>query len=851
MHQSRSLAALDTHNRKTQMKKDVLQLDGEWEFKEFPESARRMRDLDQGGWMQAPVPSSIYTCLAHAGFITETELHANPENFHWISQRSWIFRKQFDLRPSFQKNDRIRLIFEGLDTVAHVWCNGKLLGKTENMFTPHVFDVTDYVKPAGNTIYVKFLPALRHAERLMQRYGRLSEHHFGDPRRCYLRKAQYQFGSAMGPAMVGCGIFRNVRLESIQTAQLSDVHVRTVDCNQYDADVRVAVTLDRIQNTQTALMCRLTLTGGGLDRTEELEFTPQQDQHAMLLHIERPILWWPRGYGVPHQYHLKVELYRENELLDVTETDFGIRTIRLNRTADPQGCTFEFEVNGQPIYAKGANWMPLSLFSNAQTESDYAGILKQAAGAHFNMLRVWGGGIYEHPEFYRQCDRLGILVWQDFMFATAYYPDRKWFSDIIHEEARSVITQLRNHPSLALWCGNSRIDSLHEAGRLGKGRKFFGKAIYHELLPGLLSELDPDRDYIPTTPFSESEEKNHNEPASGTTHNWKVWNNFAGEEEYEMPTPKIPRFVTEFGLQSAPDMQTISTFSLNNEVPIGSASLKKHNYQPSGPARIARYTTEHFSPPTELKDYIRQSQLVQARAIKRLVEHLRSHREMNAGCLFWTLNDSLPSVNFAAIDAFGRPKALYYYAKRFYAPIIAILMQSEDRTTYQARVINDSTKRITATLRCRMVQFDGAILDETNIPIAISPMNLSTPCPLPKSFLALHRCPTAFLHLSLNSESETLAENCYFFVPDKHLRCGAGTITIEIVPQDDTGHIWSLRLCAERLFRDIQLVLPQPGRLSDNFFHLLPNCPIEITAEFDQPIHLPKTPIDILSNHTT
>ena len=829
------------------MKKEDLQLNGLWEFKEFPETARRMRDLDEGGWMTASVPSSIFSCLMNAGVINHAEFIANPENFQWVSDQSWIFRKQFDAPTSIIDKERIQLIFEGLDTVAHIWINGKLIAKTENMFIPHRFDVTEYIKPSGNTIHVKFLPALQHAERLMQRYGKLSERHFGDARRCYLRKAQYQFGSALAPAIVGCGIFRNVTLEGTHVAKLNNLHIRTVDCDQHRADIRVAVSLDRIKETKTSLECRLEISGGGLERSETLKFLPNENRHAILLSIDRPILWWPRGHGVQHQYRLKAQLFQDQQLLDTSETNFGIRTIRLNRNPDKHGHAFQFEVNGQPIPIKGANWMPLSILPGEKNSADYAVFLKQAADAHVNMLRVWGGGLYENPEFYDLCDQLGILVWQDFMFATAYYPDRQWFADIIQKEARSTIVQLRNHPSLALWCGNSRIDSLHETGQLGMGRKFFGKAIYHTLLPGLLSELDPDRDYIPTTPFSESPENNHNDLRSGTTHNWNVWDHFLGKAGHLLSGENTPRFVSEFGLQSAPDLQTVLQFSPGENLTSSSFAFEKHNYQPGGQSRIARYIADQFTPTQSLTEYVRQSQLTQARAVKHFVEHLRCQPSRNGGCLLWTWNEPLPSIGFSAMDANGRPKALYYYAKRFFAPLLVALQRPEKFAAYTVIAVNDSLRRITATLHCRMIDFRGTILDEMEIPVALSPGHTSNAYPLAKSFSKLHNSKTAFLHLSLVSDEGTLTENAYFFSPDKYLPRHNGPIEMEVAPHPTKNQTWTVRLCTEKPVRDVQLIAPRPAQLSDNYFTLLPGQTKDITLEFNERAPLTYIPIKILT----
>jgi beta-mannosidase len=544
-----------------EIKKFVLPLDGVWEFREFPESARRMRDLEGGSWKPAVVPSSIYTCLNESGLIDVFELRADPADFNWVSETSWVFKKSFDWPSEHCRKDHVQLVFEGLDTVTQIWLNEKLIAKTDNMFIPHTVDVTSIIKPGCNTLMVKFLPAKAESQRRMLRYGKLSEHHFGDPCRTYLRKAQYQFGSVLGPSLPGCGIFRSVRLEAIETASIKDIYIRTIDCSQHSADIRIELSITHPGKCQNRLRCRLTVSGGGLDMQHELPVDTKDNRLTTVIRIERPILWWPKGYGVQHLYHLNVQLLTEaGKCLDEAARDFGVRMIRLNRSADKLGHSFCIEVNEQPIAIRGANWMPLSILTASQSPEAYKTLLSKCANSHINMLRVWAGGYYEDPFFYQVCDRLGILVWQDFMFVSAYYPDRQWFKETVETEARSIICRLRSHACLALWCGNSRIDQLHKEGRLGSGRKFYGKSIYHNILPELLNELDPDHDYIPTTPFFEPAEKDPKADTGGTTHSWQMWTHYASVTEQMQQNPKAPRFVVEFGMQSLPELETLKTF---------------------------------------------------------------------------------------------------------------------------------------------------------------------------------------------------------------------------------------------------------------------------------------------------
>jgi len=799
-------------------KRAVLPLDGDWEFREFPESARRMRDLESGGWKTAHAPSSIFESLSQSGVIDPFALAANPEDFDWVSEKSWIFRKRFEVPADVAAADRVHLIFDGLDTVAQVWCNEKLVGRTDNMFIAHALDVTDHIRAGSNVVMVKFSPARQEAARRMLRYGKLSEHHFGDPCRTYLRKAQFQFGSVFGPSLPGCGIFRSVRLEAAFGARIDDVYVRTIDCSEHAADLRVAVNLQRF-SADDPLHCTLDLSGGGLDMHYDIPLGADETQLTTVIRIERPILWWPAGYGVPHLYQLNVRLLTSGgECLDASVREVGIRMLRVNRSADAQGNAFGFEVNGQAIAVRGANWIPLSTGCAAGADA-YVSLLAKCADTHINMLRVWGGGCYEDGRFYALCDRLGILVWQDFMFASAYYPDRQWFKEAIRQEAGAVIRRLRSHTCLALWCGNSRVDQLHDEGKLGSGRKFYGKSIYHELLPELVGDLDGDHEYIATTPFSESPEKDHNHPDSGTVHNWQLWNSCAAVAE-QTQGRHVPRFVAEFGMQSLPSMETLRTFCRSKDLSIGSAFLEEHAYQPGAVSRLASYAAELFTPPSTLEEHIWQGQVVQARILKTYVEHLRAARSANAGVLFWTLNDAAPAIGFSAFDYLQRPKAAAFYAKRFFAPVLITLTEAQPGEPFKPVVVNDSPQRITGTLRCRLLDFHGRSLDEIQIPVSASPFSVSTLGTLPKAFRYAPAPRRSFLHLSLGTEHNVLAENTWFFCPDKHAVWPSAGIDLSITAS--SSNCWDVELRSDTVVRDLQIVPPEPADCSDNFFTLLP-----------------------------
>lgn len=818
------------------MPKTSLDLTGNWEFKEYPTSARRMRDLDSADWLKTKVPSSIFTGLINAGKIKQSDIDARAEDFSWVSERPWIYKKTFDASTDLLDCDRIELVFDGLDTIASIWLNDKLIGKTGNMFIPFRFDVKSLLKTKDNTLLVKFEPAVGYAKRLMNRYTTFSESDFIYPYRVYIRKAQYQFGWDWCPSLPGCGIWRDVRIEGIEKARLTDLHIRTIDCNDRYADVKIAINLDTAVTEK--FLCKLTLSSGERIIEQRLTFRAGEDSHSTVIRIENPLLWWPCGYGRQNLYNLEIGLLYNDEVIDRVQRKFGIRTAKLNRSPDEYGEKFQFEINGRPVFAKGANWVPASIFAGSVSSSDYKKLLFAAAEANINMLRVWGGGYYEADKFYELCDQLGIMIWQDFMFACAYYPDRQWFLKEVEKEAAAVVKQLRNHPSLVLWCGNNEIDEMHYNGKLGKSRKFYGKAIYHRLLPQLIAELDPDTDYIPTTPLGKKVDFETGKTL--TMHNWGVWSGHKPIRQYL--SQDIPRFVTEFGMQSLPCVETIKNLCSSEQLRIGSLAIEKHDYQLDGNSRLYSYMSDLFGTAEDIEQLIYFSQVTQARGIKAYVEHLRAHNFINSGALFWQFNDCCPAISWSAIDAAYQPKALYYYAKRFFNKLL-ITVVSEQKTALlgppaamkplKVVVVNDSEKPMTATLHCRLVDLFGRLLDEVTLPIAMAPFSALTSSKLPKTIISPAHPDKSALYLLINKDGRKIAENLFLYLPDKYINWPKVEISARLSQTADKQ--WKLKLKSNAIAKDVQINTAAAAQFSDNFIDVLPPDKLEIMVECEQP----------------
>lgn len=833
------------------MPKASLDLTGQWQFKQFPLDARRMRDLDSADWLDCTVPNSVFENLIQADQLDRSELTANPENFTSVSEKPWVYKKTFELTPDILDAERCDLIFDGLDTIASIWLNDKLIARTLNMFIAHRFDVTSQLKTGTNTLLVKFDPAAAHAAGLMHRYGPFTKADFQNPQRAYIRKAQYQFGWDFCPALPGCGIFQPVRIEAFDTARIADINIRTVDCDPLAADIKIQTRIENFSNKP--LTCDLTISRGDQKINHTMTFTHHRHHQSAVIRIDVPALWFPAAYGDQPLYDLDVELLSDEKTIDRTQKKFGIRNLKLNRHPDENGQNFRFEINDQPIFAKGTNWLPPSILQGAATDDDYRRLLTAVADANINMLRVWGGGIYESELFYELCDQLGIMVWQDFMFACAYYPDRKWFTEQIESEAQAVITRIRNHPSLVLFCGNNEIDQMHQAGQLGKGKKFYGKAIYHKLLPQLVSELAPDTPYVPTTPQTKKTKSKTHRPQ--TVHRWDVWSDHQSVSEFVRPDAKLPRFVTEFGLQSMPDIQTVKNFSPQKAPAVASYQVEKHNYQTDGNSRLHRYIADLFGPASDIAQFIYLSQLTQARAARTFVEHLRAHNHINNGVLFWQFNDPAPAITWSAIDHNKNKKALYYYTRRFFADQTAILTpdpqqlysdRPQPAQQLNAIVLNDCPTPLTATLNCQLTDLAGNLIDKTAFAISAAPFTNSTPLKLPKQICCPENPQNSALELFIaDSQGKKLSRNLYFYLPDKYLEYPLIKIEKNLTKISDTT--WKLTLNSNAIAPDVQITAPQAANLSDNFIDLIPNGQTEITIDYEKPITTEQPPINLRS----
>ncbi|MEU0535450.1 glycoside hydrolase family 2 protein [Amycolatopsis tolypomycina] len=660
-------------------------------------------DAVAGRTVPAAVPGSVHLDLLDAGLIEDPYADRVEAGLTWLHRTSWRYTLDFAAEPAA---DRADLVFDGLDTVATIRLNGTVLGRTANMHRGHRFDVRGLLRASGNELTVDLRPALEHAEAVERALGkrpRAYHHPFNT-----VRKMACSFGWDWGPDLQTAGIWRPVRLERWHSARLARVRpLVTVDA---DGTGRVTVHADVERACHAPLDVAVSIAG----RSARGEIAPGDTTATVVVTVPDADLWWPAGYGDQPRYPLSVELSACGAVLDRHDRRVGFRTITVDTEPDAIGTPFTFVVNGKPVFAKGANWIPDDHFLTRITRERLARRVDQALGAHLNLLRVWGGGIYESEDFYDVCDERGILVWQDFPFACAAYPEEDPLWTEVDAEAREQVARLTPHPSLALWCGNNENLWGHADWRWREqlGGRSWGLRYYRDLLPAIVAELDPTRAYAPGSPYSPGT-VHPNDPDHGTRHEWDVWNRVG----YTRYRDHVPRFCAEFGFQGPPTWATLTRWLHDRPLSTSSPAFQAHQKAEDGAGKLERGLAPHLPPPSTFEDWHWATQLNQARAVAFGVEHFRSWWPRTAGAVVWQLNDCWPVTSWAAIDYGERPKPLWYALKHAFAPRLFTVQPRDGAEVVIA--VNDTDEDWTGDLRLAWRGFDGSLLDGDTLPFSV------------------------------------------------------------------------------------------------------------------------------------
>ncbi len=660
----------------------------------------RMRRTDQDSFYDAKVPGTVYTDLLNNGLMEDPYYRDNEDVSRQLMDYDYEYVTSFtvDEKEGFGGCDKVLLRFDMLDTVADVFLNGSLLGNACNMHRTWEYSVKELLKPENELKVVlhspnKFIKAAFEEDPVLGS----EDCSMGFPK---LRKAHYMFGWDWGPRLPDAGIMRDVTLIGVESARFDSVYVKQ---NHLDNKVELSfeATLDEADPKAGKYDCLVTVTD------PDGKIIAEKNNVSETIVIEKPQLWWPNGYGKQPLYTVKVELFkadegdenstsRERKALDIWEKRIGLRTMEISREKDQYGEEFAHKVNGVKIFAMGADYIPQDNILSRVNKERTRELLTHCVNSHFNCIRVWGGGYYPEDFFYDLCDELGLVVWQDFMFACAVYRLTEDFEENITAEIIQNVKRLRHHASLGLWCGNNEMEMF--VGYEHWGAKFTLKSdyvkMYEYLFPKLLKKLDPQTFYWPASPSSGGGFDEPNDENRGDAHYWEVWH---GNQPFTEYRKFHFRYLSEFGFQSFPSVKTIETFTEPQDRNIFSYVMEKHQRNNAANGKIMNYMSQTFLYPESLDELVYYSQLLQAEAIRYGVEHFRRNRGRCMGTVYWQLNDCWPVASWASIDYEGRWKALQYYAKRFFSPI---LVSCEEKGYLDQRIsVNDEKEPIKKSIR--------------------------------------------------------------------------------------------------------------------------------------------------------
>jgi len=806
---------------------DVFDLCGDW----------RVTRGGQARSIPATVPGCIHTDLLAAGEIQDPFYRTREIDVQWVGKARWTYSRSFELSDALRRRRRILLHCEGLDTLATVTMNGRRLGSTDNQFRQWEFDVTDVVRPGANTIDVRF-DSPEPVQRARSASGRLAGNltvPWTWPGRTYIRKSPSNYGWDWGPALPTCGIWRPLRLVAFDTARLTDVQIRQTHARTR-VDLDVSATAESIG--RASLAAAVTVKFGARTVAEgRADF--RRGKAKVRLKVANPRLWWPAGMGDQPLYDVTVDLLDgSGGLLDTAAKRIGLRTLRLDRHDDKWGESFQFVANGVPFFAKGGNWIPADQFPTRLAAADYRRLLSDCADANMNMIRVWGGGIYEPDVFYDLCDELGLCIWQDFMFACSAVPaDDPEYVANVRAEAIDNVRRIRHHACLALWCGNNEMEQICVGDEWTDRQMSWAdyRRLFDDVLPKVVRRLDPQRDYWPSSAHSpRGDRSDHSNPKWGDAHLWNVWHR---REPFEWYRTCEHRFNSEFGFQSFPEPKTVYAYTAPEDRNVTSPVMEHHQRSRSGNALILHYMLDWFRLPRDFEMLLWTSQIQHGMAMKYACEHWRRSMPRGMGTLYWQINDCWPVASWASIDYYGRWKALHYMARRFYGPVIVSGLEDAERGTVEVHVTSDLGRSRPGRVVWSATDLSGAELDGGMIPVRIpARKNARVKTLRLGKLMAEHGAANLLIWLSLEgSRRKVLAANLVTFARPKRMELPDPRIRAVVKREGDDGFRVKLTAARPALWAWCELT-DSDARWSDNFVHLRRGEPSEIIARPVKPM---------------
>jgi beta-mannosidase len=804
----------------TRTAKTVMKIDAGWQF----------REAGKTDWHKATVPGCVHTDLLANKLIEDPFYRDNEKKQQWIGKTNWEYTTTFKINPQITNRQNVELVFEGLDTYAEVFLNDQLLLNADNMFRTWRVDAKQALKAGDNTLRILFRSPINEILPVMAKlkYELPASNDQGEKTSPFTRKAPYHYGWDWGPRFVTSGVWRPVSLEAWDNARVNDLQIVVnkiaADAAQLTANVEIEAS-----GAETATVVLENVSNEIVAGKQEVKLNKGTNKVSFNFSVARPALWWPNGLGAQRLYTFRARALVNGRVADEKTTRTGLRTLELRRQRDNAGESFMFVINGVPVFAKGGNWIPADSFPTRITNEKYRYLMESVRDTNMNMLRVWGGGIYESDEFYELADEMGILIWQDFMFACSMYPANQEFLDSVRAEAIDNVKRLRNHPSIVIWAGNNEVET---AWRNWGWRQNLPSSVwddYVKIFHGVLQEVcdayDPSRAYWPSSPHGGLAD-DPDSKRSGDVHYWEVWHAEKPFSEYEK---QRPRFMSEYGFQSFPNIETVKYYTLPNERDIESPIMLAHQRHPRGNQLVREYMLREYPKPKDFESFLYMSQVLQAEGIALGTEHLRRIMPHNMGALYWQIDDCWPVASWSSIDYFGRWKALQYYARRFYNDLLISPTMHDDNLQFY--VVSDRVKPVPAKIKVTLTSFDGAALKTLERDVTIAPIASRSYFDVKVSELLKGTDKKkAFVYAELLVNGKAASSHDYFFAPFKELAITKPAIATEVVGAKERGK-FVIKVSADKFAKAVYLAVPDhDGFFSDNFFNLAPGR--EMTVQF-------------------
>ena len=798
-------------NIKTEKITTNISLNNNWQFKSKNDSI----------WRQANVPGVVHLDLLNNSLIPDPYIGNNEEKLQWISKKEWVYTSIFSIDTISDYNN-IDLIFDGLDTYADIYLNDSLLFKADNMYRQWTFSVKKLLKQENNKLRIHFFNTDSINNIKAQKLSYTLPEIRGNS-----RKAPFQFGWDWGAKFLTSGIWKNVYLKAWDNIKLDNINI--VQNELSSSNAKLSAELEIYAKLEQSYSIIITDSSNSIFIDSTIMISKGLNKYNFTFNIQNPKLWWCNGMGDANMYYFDIKILQNNIVLESQVKSIGLRNIKLVQKDDSIGKSFYFELNNKAVFIKGANYIPSDIFLTRVDSNDYREIISAATFANMNMLRVWGGGIYESDYFYDLCDKNGILVWQDFMFAGTVYPGDSSFINNIEIEAIQQVKRLRNHPSIALWCGNNEVENAwNDWGwqtqfNYSKEDSLLAwnnyKKVFHKLLPKIVSEYMPEINYWPSSPqFGWGHKENF---THGDSHYWGVW---WGKEPFNVFNTKVGRFMSEYGFQALPNIKTIKRFAKNDELNINSPALKAHQKHAIGYEIINEYILRNYELPTDFEKLIYVSQLTQAEGITTAIKAHRRNKPYCMGTLYWQLNDAWPAISWSSIDYFHRKKALHYFIKQAYKN--CIISSYNNNGNLEIHLINDSYHSRKITLRIKQYDFYGKELYKETIEDTI-PINATT-IVFKNHNNNFKDHKTSYLYIELTENGKILDTDFYFFKKPKELILPKCKIDYSITK---TKTAYTIKLSSNIFAKNLCIISNIDGEFSDNYFNLNANQSKEISLK--------------------